>query len=89
MAVCRRVYYSGDVQGVGFRYTTRGLARGYPVTGTVRNLPDGRVELVAEGEPDEVERFLEAVRRRMGSYIADVSVQDESPQGFADFRITH
>ncbi len=52
------VHYSGRVQGVGFRYTVRSLVPGYDVLGTIRNLPDGRVELVAEGERAELEEFL-------------------------------
>ena len=44
------ILYEGRVQGVGFRYTTKSVANGFEVTGTVRNLTDGRVELVAEGE---------------------------------------
>ncbi len=55
------VFYSGRVQGVGFRATVRQLARGYDVTGTVRNLPDGRVELVAEGPRSELEAFLAGI----------------------------
>jgi len=47
----RRLYYSGHVQGVGFRYTCQSLARGFDVAGYVRNLPCGRVELVVEGDP--------------------------------------
>lgn len=57
-----QVLYSGTVQGVGFRYTTRQVARGFEVTGWVRNLPEGGVELVAEGDRDELEAFREAVR---------------------------
>lgn len=56
------VHYSGRVQGVGFRYTVRSLVPGYDVLGTIRNLHDGRVELVAEGERAELEEFLQAVR---------------------------
>lgn len=56
------VFYSGRVQGVGFRYTVKSLTPGYEVTGTVRNLPDGRVELVAEGERAELEAFQQAIR---------------------------
>jgi len=56
------VHYSGRVQGVGFRYTVRALVPGYDVLGTIRNLPDDRVELVAEGERAELEEFLQAVR---------------------------
>lgn len=56
------IFYSGSVQGVGFRYTTKSLAAGFEVTGTVRNLPDGRVELIAEGERGELEAFRDAIR---------------------------
>ena len=55
------VHYSGRVQGVGFRATVRHIACGYEVTGTVRNLPDGRVELIAEGEKAELKAFLEGI----------------------------
>ncbi len=56
------VHYSGRVQGVGFRYTVKSVVLGYDVLGIIRNLPDGRVELIAEGELDELEEFLQAVR---------------------------
>jgi acylphosphatase len=57
----RHVFYEGRVQGVGFRWTTKNIARGYEVTGWVRNLPDGRVEMQVCGETEEVEAFLEAI----------------------------
>ena len=57
------VFYSGRVQGVGFRYTVKSVANGFEVTGTIRNLPDGRVELLAEGSGDELEAFREAIRQ--------------------------
>jgi acylphosphatase len=57
-----QIVYSGSVQGVGFRYTVKSVAAGFEVTGTVRNLPDGRVELAAEGDRDELEAFIEAIR---------------------------
>jgi acylphosphatase len=56
------VFYSGRVQGVGFRYTVKSLTPGFEVTGTVRNLPDGRVELVAEGDRAELDAFRQAIR---------------------------
>jgi acylphosphatase len=68
------VFFSGRVQGVGFRYTVRTLAAGYEATGTVRNLPDGRVEFVAEGEPAELEAFLESIR---GSEVGRFIRQEE------------
>ena len=55
------IFYSGHVQGVGFRYTTRSVATGFEVTGTVRNLLDGRVELIAEGPRGELEAFQSAI----------------------------
>jgi len=67
----REVYYSGMVQGVGFRYTVRGVASRFAVTGYVKNLSDGRVELVVEGPTGQLERFLDAVDVEMGHYIAD------------------
>ena len=57
-----RVVYSGQVQGVGFRYTVRSVANGFEVTGTIRNVPDGTVELLAEGAREELEGFRQAIR---------------------------
>jgi acylphosphatase len=65
---------------VGFRYTAERIAGGYVVAGYVRNLPDGRVLLVAEGEREEVEGLLDQVRREVGG-IRDVSVDRSSADG--------
>lgn len=83
------VWYSGRVQGVGFRFTTRDLASGFAVTGWVRNLPDGRVELVAEGEPAELEAFRQAVRGSdLGAFIRQEDVRWEPATGqFRGFEI--
>jgi len=59
--IAKHVFYEGRVQGVGFRYTVRQLAKGYDVIGWVRNLPDGRVELLAGGLLGEVDGFLQAI----------------------------
>jgi len=56
------VLYSGHVQGVGFRYTVKSVAAGFELTGSVRNLSDGRVEMLAEGVHEELEAFLQAIR---------------------------
>jgi acylphosphatase len=84
----RQLYYRGVVQGVGFRYTARRIAARFRVTGYVRNLPDGRVLLVAEGLPEELERFLGEVRARMGQYIDGVE-EAVGPAGgqFSHFEI--
>ena len=63
-------FYSGRVQGVGFRYTVKALAQGFEVMGVVRNLPDGRVELVAEGERNELEEFGRAIQdSELGHFV--------------------
>ena len=56
-----QVFYEGNVQGVGFRWSVRHAATGFDVTGWVRNLPDGRVELQVTGEEDEVRGFLDRI----------------------------
>ena len=58
-----QVFYEGYVQGVGFRWTVRRIVKGFDVTGWVRNLPDGRVELQATGKEEEARAFLEAVAK--------------------------
>jgi acylphosphatase len=66
------VFFSGRVQGVGFRYQTLQVAKGYDVSGYAMNLPDGRVQLEAEGRPAEVQAFITAVQERMEGYIRQV-----------------
>jgi acylphosphatase len=87
----RRVRYSGRVQGVGFRFTSQRLAQGFAVNGYVRNLPDGRVELVAEGEPGVLDAFLAAVRSEMGGKIHSEHSDPEpvTPPRFDDFSIRY
>jgi len=81
MLVRRHVYYSGSVQGVGFRYTVRSLASGRDLGGFVRNLPDGQVELVAEGPEADVVGLLADVAAEMGAYIRKAQVLEEMPEG--------
>jgi acylphosphatase len=76
------IFYSGHVQGVGFRYTVKKVAAGFEVTGTVRNLPDGRVELVAEGGSDELTAFRQAIRDEgLDHFIRDEKVEWSEAQG--------
>jgi acylphosphatase len=83
----RRVFYSGRVQGVGFRATCRWLARSFDLVGYVRNLPDGRVEVLAEGDAIEIDRYMEAIQSEMNGFIREYRTEEEPPghpplQGF-------
>lgn len=71
------VFYTGRVQGVGFRYSVKQIAASYEVTGWVRNLDDGRVELQASGAANEVEAFLEAIAKsHLAAHIKEVAAEE-------------
>ena len=80
----RLVFYHGDVQGVGFRYTTRNTARAFQVTGFVQNLADGRVYVACEGTCEELDAFLADVGRRMADSITCVETSRETASGEFD-----
>ncbi len=87
-AVHYRVLYSGRVQGVGFRATTRRLATDFLISGYVKNLDNGSVELVVSGDPVEVARFLDTIDKEFGPKIRDRSILDyfwetNEPSGFS------
>lgn len=82
------VFFTGHVQGVGFRYTTVQVAKEFEVTGFVRNLADGRVELQAEGEPGELDAFIKAVEDRLHGYVRKTDrVRQKRDAQFAGFTI--
>ncbi len=85
------VLYSGRVQGVGFRATVRRLACGYDVTGSVSNLPDGRVEMNAEGTRPELEAFLKRIAEsELSGFIAKKEeVWQKAQGGLRGFVIAH
>ncbi len=84
------VFFSGGVQGVGFRYTCRQIAKGFSVTGWVRNLSDGRVEMVAEGGRAEVEAYLGEIGKEMKSFIRGCAVEWLMATGeWRNFHIEH
>ena len=83
-------WFEGHVQGVGFRYETLNIAKGFEVTGTVRNLLDGRVQLCAEGDETEVLAFQREIELEMESYIRKSEVQTEiGPRIHKGFKIVH
>ena len=90
MSIRLTALFSGRVQGVGFRYTACRIADDYRVTGFVRNLPDGRVELVAEGPPEQARPFVESVRRQMAAYVRQADVRQSAATGqFDRFGVTY
>ena len=84
-----KVYLSGVVQGVGFRYFTRNVARKFGVKGFVKNLSDGRVMAVVEGQQEQVEKFLSEIRKGPRSAVVKrVEVEEYTPTGeYKDFVI--
>lgn len=82
------LFFEGHVQGVGFRFSTLQLAKGYELTGCVRNLADGRVQLELEGERNECVAFIRALSEEMAGFIRNMSQTDSerAPQ-FKEFTI--
>ena len=86
----RVVHFCGRVQGVGFRYTTVRIAADFTVTGHVQNLPDGQVLVVAEGRPDELDRFLDRLKTEMATYVRDAHVTTSPASGeFDSFNVKY
>jgi acylphosphatase len=83
------VFYSGRVQGIGFRYTAQNIAENLGIYGWVKNLEDGRVEIVAESEEKNLKEFLDQISKGpLGRYIKDADVAWENPsKEFNDFGI--
>jgi acylphosphatase len=87
--IARRAVVAGRVQGVGFRFFAERTARELGVRGWVRNLPDGRVESLAEGEEETVSRYLSRLREGPAmSRVTDVRIEDAAWTGFESFEIT-
>ncbi|QDT43927.1 Acylphosphatase [Gimesia alba] len=79
-AVCLRAIFQGRVQGVGFRYRTSRLAHQYPITGFVKNLSDGTVELVAQAESKPIlDQFFDDMMLMFATNVTDVSIQESTP----------
>jgi len=83
-------YFSGRVQGVGFRYTVQNLALQYNVRGYVRNMADGRVELVMEGPESEMSGLVNDINQKMNGYIKNVKTDTSPATGeFRQFSVRH
>ena len=83
------LYYSGRVQGVGFRYTAERLAGELALVGWVKNLPDSRVEILCEGPKEKIDLFIESIKQsQLGPYIKKTICNWEAPTGeFKDFSV--
>jgi acylphosphatase len=86
-----QVFYEGNVQGVGFRYSVRQIAKGFDITGSIRNLADGRVELLVAGDEEEVRAFLDAIgQSELRAHIKKHSEAPlPNPPAFRGFEIRH
>jgi len=85
------VVFFGNVQGVGFRYTTRSIAKKLGITGTVRNLSDGSVEMIAQGTPVLIESLLSELKTQAFNGAIHTTQEERRPVGnpFSSFEIIH
>lgn len=87
--VAKHIIFSGHVQGVGFRFTAHRIAGRHRLTGLVRNLSDGTVEMLAQGASADIEECVQDIKEAMAGYLSETAI-DEVPLNpkFTDFRIT-
>ena len=84
------IFYVGQVQGVGFRYTTRSFAKDCHLNGWVKNLDDGRVELIAEGDEEDINQLCRLLEEQFEGFILKKDIKITKAHGkFKDFQIIH
>jgi acylphosphatase len=87
--IAREITFTGRVQGVGFRFTARRAAGRRQLTGYVRNMPNGSVEMVAQGQPKEVDDCIQDIKEYFSGYIKETKiVKIPVDSGYTDFQIT-
>ena len=87
--VARHIIFIGRVQGVGFRFTAHRMAQRHRLTGFVRNLPDGTVEMLAQGPVRDIDDCLQDIKEYFGDYLRETRVQEiPTDPKYKDFRIT-
>jgi len=86
MTIAKHIVFNGYVQGVGFRFTANSIAKRYNLTGFVRNLEDGKVEMFLQGEPQDIDDYIVDLKETFT--IRDIQIeQDDVNSSFDDFRI--
>ena len=89
MIMQSRIFYSGTVQGIGFRYTVQRFASSLKLTGWVKNLSDGRVEILVEGNQEDIEKLMNQIAEKFQGYIKNKEFSSAPASGkFKDFQIT-
>ena len=87
--IAKHIIFSGSVQGIGFRFTAFNIANQYQLTGFVRNLPDGTVEMLAQGNPDDIANCIRDIQESFTGYITDTNIEDAAPNPqYKTFKIT-
>ncbi len=85
----KRIIFIGRVQGVGFRFTAFNIANRYRLTGLVRNLPNGAVEMIAQGAADDIDNCIRDIEKSFADYIKETKIEEiPSDPKYKDFKIT-
>lgn len=87
--VARLIIFVGRVQGVGFRFTAHRMANRHQLTGFVRNLPDGNVEMLAQGQLEDIDDCIRDIKEDLTGYVRETKIDDVPPDPrHTDFKIT-
>lgn len=87
--IAKHIIFVGRVQGVGFRFTAHRIARRHQLTGFVRNLPDGTVEMLAQGRPEDIDDYIRDMKESFTGYLRETQIREIPPDPrYTDFRIT-
>ncbi len=85
----KHIIFTGRVQGVGFRFTAFNIANRHQLTGFVRNLPDGTVEMFAQGHAQTIDNCIRDIEEEFSGYIRETEVGETPPNPqYKDFKIT-
>lgn len=87
--VARHIIFMGSVQGVGFRFTAHRIAKLHQLKGYIRNLPDGTVEMLAQGYTEDIDDCIQNIKESFAGYIRETNIQELPPDPrYKDFKIT-